>query len=68
MSDDFSAPKYIRPQDVAKKYSVSPEFVYKSIKSGDLKARKFAKNVWLILPEDAERWESDRFAAMEQAG
>lgn len=68
MQQESPAPKYIRPQDVAKMYSVSPEFVYKSIQKGELRARKFAKNVWLITPEDAERWESERFSEMERVG
>lgn len=60
--------KYIRPQDVARLYSISVKMVYRAIWDGDLPARKIAQKVWLITPDDAQKWIETLFARMEQAG
>lgn len=60
--------KYVRPQDVAKMYSISPRVVYLAIWNHELVARKMSPQVWLIRPEDAQSWIESKFAAMEQAG
>lgn len=58
--------QYVRPQDVAKMYSISPRVVYRAIWDNELVARKMSPQVWLIRPEDAQKWIESRFAAMEQ--
>ena len=50
------APLRLRPKDVARLYRISTGPVYTAIYRGDLPAVRFGQRVWLIKPEDAERW------------
>lgn len=54
--------KYLRPQTVAKMCDVSVELVYKDLRSGKLPARKMSSRIWLITPDDMERWVESKFA------
>lgn len=54
--------KYLRPQTVAEMCDVSVELVYKDLRSGVLPARKMSSRIWLITPDDMERWVESKIA------
>jgi hypothetical protein len=49
-------PARLRPKDISEQYRISLTPIYTAIYSGELRARRFQKRIWLIEPQDVEDW------------
>lgn len=53
---DLEGRWFFRPREVSERAGVSLSEVYRSIYSGELKAKRYKSKVWLISRTDVEAW------------